>query len=39
MFVGSTVYMKQPIKKEKDDLRTEVRQVLNSCWGKLSYVF
>ncbi|CAG2201863.1 unnamed protein product [Mytilus edulis] len=29
---GNTVYMKQPSKKGKGDLRTEVRQILNSCW-------
>lgn len=31
---GNTVYMKQPSKKGKGDLRTEVRQILNSCWEK-----
>lgn len=31
---GNTVYMKQPSKKGKGDLRTELRQILNSCWEK-----
>lgn len=31
---GNTVFVKEPSKKGKDDLRQDVRQILNSCWEK-----